>query len=189
MDLVFRKNASGKEKLYTLFVLAIAGCSIFGFFTDFHPSYSFLWSWPPWIVIVAFSAILSIPVWFDTHPANKAKNLSPLKKAQFYLAVLFLYSIVGFGFFGIFVPSVYTGTFGQPFKQLTEVERKSNGHRRGCDNRIYTDFVDGKVCVSRRLYHVIEAGDRVIIEGVESRFGQKIYSVSKYRQLPSDSRE
>ena len=92
-----------------------------------------------------------------------------------------------FGFVGVFLPSMYTSAFGQPFTNTTEVIRKSDRRerwRRGrvCGHKIETDFIDTRICVAERFFYSIEAGDKVILEGLESGFGHKIIKVRKYRE-------
>lgn len=191
MSLIFRQHASRNEKIYTLFLFSLLGLSIFGAFTDFYPKHAYIWTWPTWIVIFFISALLTLPFFFDNNPTRKTLRYGPLKKGGFYLLVFIGCSAIIFGVIGVFLPSMYTGVFGQPFTTTTEVIRKSDRRerwRRGrvCGHKIKTDFIDTRICVADRLFYSIQAGDKVIIEGLESGFGYKILKIRKYRNTLYD---
>jgi hypothetical protein len=181
MSLIFRKNASRNEKIYTLFLLTLLGLACYGFFTDFYPKHAYIWTWPIWIVIFFLSALLTLPFFFDSNPTRKTSRFGPLKKAQYYFSAFIVSSVIMFGFIGVLLPSLYTSAFGQPFIKTTEVIEKSE-HGRNCGHRIKTNFMDTRICVADRLFYTIEAGDNVIIEGLESGFGHKIFKIRKYRK-------
>jgi hypothetical protein len=187
MSLIFRKNASRNEKIYTLFLFTLLGLAGYGFFTDFYPKHAYIWTWPTWIVIFFLSALLTLPFFFDSNPTRKTLRFGPLKKAQYYFSAFIACSVIMFGFIGALLPSLYTSAFGQPFIKTTEVIEKSDRRvrwKRGriCGHRIKTDFMDTRICVADRLFYTIEAGDKVIIEGLESGFGHKIFKIRKYRK-------
>jgi len=187
MSLIFRKQASRNEIIYTLFLYSLLGLAVIGRFTDFYPKHAYIWTWPTWIVIFFISALLTLPFFFDSNPTRKTLRYGPLKKAGFYLLVFIGCSAVLFGVIGVFLPSMYTGVFGQPFTKTAEVIEKSDRRERWkrgrvCGHGIKTDFFDTRICVADRLFYTIEAGDKVIIEGLESEFGHKITNIRKYRE-------
>ena len=158
------------------------GCAICGALSDFHLKEDFAYTWG---IIFFLSLLLWLPWLFDSNPANKTISYGVIRRTLWYIGMYFANVLLLFGFICLFLPSVYTSNFGEPFENIGKVTKMSDSyHRRSCDIRIHIDLFIGRICTSKDFYSLLRVGDEVLIEGKESNLGYKLHSI-KRTQLTS----
>lgn len=176
MNIIFRNNASINEKVYTLCMLALLACSIYGLKSDFYLKDSI--NFNVWIIF-STAFLISIPFFFDKHPKNKINRLPLIKRTFMYLGIICLSALFTFSFIYMFLPSMYTKIWGEPFTGQTKIISKTNRfNKRGCDIRIRVELLNGKICISEQFYNTVEVGDELILNGIESVYGYKVFTLS-----------
>ncbi|MDP3702499.1 MAG: hypothetical protein Q8R72_16490 [Hylemonella sp.] len=175
MPLLFRANASRREKIYTLGFLSLLGLAIYGMTSRFVPnpevkSVSGYLAFP-------LAIALFLPLAFDRHPSNKMASLGFLKRWLLYIFILiFLYV---FSWFSLAkgAPSLITHFFGQDQVDKFSVIWKSDGgwKRRECDYSIKvqesTSLWQTKVCLSKEFWQGVTLGDTLTGKRRRTSFG------------------
>lgn len=183
MPLLFRPNASRREKIYTLGVLSLMGLAIYGMTNRFvaEPGVK---STSGYLALPAAVALF-IPFVLDRHPSNKMGTYGLFKRAFLYL---FLFAMLyGFSWAGLALggPSVITHLFGQDrFDEFTVIW-KSDGSwkRRECDYSVKiqerSSFWHTKVCVEKEFWQNIARGDTLRGKRRYSSLGSMIEEISR----------
>jgi Ni,Fe-hydrogenase I cytochrome b subunit len=157
-------------------MLAFGVCCIYGFTSSFHLKESI--NFNGWLIL-SLALLISIPWFFDKHPSSKINKLPIFKKLLAYFGLICFMAMISFSFIYMFIPSVYTLVFGEPFTKQTQVVKKTNRfNKKGCDIRIKVKVFTSKVCVTEHFYNQLKVGDMLTLKGLESDFGYKVMSLS-----------
>lgn len=109
----------------------------------------------------------------------KVQGLKPFKRILFYFLFSLLLSFISFFIYSSTISGVYTKYFGSSFEAVTKVSDKSDFYeKRGCNTRIYTEYSENKICVSKEFYNSVAIGDEIKVQGMKSDFGFYISSFS-----------
>jgi hypothetical protein len=138
---------------------------------DFEPN----WFWP--LVIAAIWCYLLLP---EKSKKNTFLSFVTIKNMLNCLVMYFALIFLSFVFMNNVIPSAYTTFTGTEFNALTQVTKKikQNPILRGCSYRIYTELFNGKLCTSEPFYDSVNVGDKIVLNGIQSRYDFKIYSTS-----------
>ena len=174
---MINKNISFKQKLGGIVSLILFLGLAYFVFSPIHLKDSFQIMF--YIPLVP-AAVLWYLIFFSNKSKNKSTFLTTIKIAfenlVVYLSLYFL--ILMFIYFAF--PSVYTSLKGAQFNTQVNVIKKVKVHpiSRGCALDIYVDLFKTSICASQQFYNSVNVGDKIVLEGEQSRFGFKIDSMS-----------
>ena len=174
---MINKNISFKQKLGGIISLILFLGLAYFVFSPIHLKDSFQINF--YIPLVP-AAVL----WYLIFSSNKSKNKSTFltrikiafENLVFYLSLYFLILMFMYSAF----PSVYTSLKGAEFNTQVQIIKKIKTHpiSRGCSLDIYVDLFKTSICASQQFYNSVSVGDKIVLEGKQSRFGFKIDSMS-----------
>jgi len=178
MKTIFRENASNFEKIYTIFMFFWMCLYFFGVSFNFKSQYGFhLYTV---LISAAVSVILLTPLYFDSHPKNKIRSLSGLKRLKVWFYVFLLYFSSSWGAIGVGIPSIHTYIWGD-WVSIDATVTYLGGSSKHCRRQVKVDALRGEYCVDRSVYSVLSVGDKVIIKVRNGALGFKVYRFRKIR--------
>lgn len=183
MSLIFRPNASRRERAYTLFVIAWLCLAVYGIATNFVADY-----WvraAAWILAIPVAIACIVPVILDRHPANKVPSLGYFKRAGFYAATAAIFYGLSWCALSLGAPSLITSLIGVERQSDFVVTAKSDGTPKKRDCRysvrvkLRTGAWESKVCLSEEGWNSISVGDIVTGAGKYTVFGGKVEAIGE----------
>lgn len=176
MQILFRSNASLKEKIYTVLLLVCMVLAISIFYFSFFPSALVEWFWFPASILMTFFSFM--PVYRDRHPSNMIPN-RPNKKTYYAVIAVFMWGM--WSMLTIYlIPNAVTKIIGSDYTFVSKVESKKK-ERRSCHHQVLLEDVGygihNGICVQSGTWGKLKPGDQVILEGKKSFFGISISNV------------
>ena len=176
MQLIFRANASRKEKIYTVLLLVCMVLAISIFYFSFVPSALVEWLWFPTSILITFFSFR--PLYKDRHPSNKIPNRP--NKSMYYAAI----AVFMWGMWSLltiyFIPNAVTKLIGNDHTFVSKIESKKK-ERRSCHHQVLLESVGygirSGICVQSEVWGQLKPGDQVFLEGKKSFLGVSISSV------------
>jgi hypothetical protein len=183
MSLLFRPNASRREKIYTLMFLGLIGLAIYGMTNSFvaEPRVKSTSGYLALPVALGFF----VPLALDRHPSNKMAKYGIVKRT--FLYIFLLAALYGFSWAGLALggPSLITHQFGKDRLDEFTVTWKSDGSwkRRECDYSVAIQEKRSswhtKVCLDKEFWQSITTGDTLKGKRRYSSFGSMVEELSR----------
>jgi len=174
----FREKASGREKLFTIFLVIWFALVAYGGYSGFVPEEDI--NRLCWYASIPVGLFIYIPLIFDRHPSNKIYSVGLIKRTAIYLFLLPTCFVMAWAGMALGGGAVATHYFGQHFSGTYVVTGKGDGRFRwkagSCNgNFVYVKELGGVwrtlLCVDRKFWQEVHAGDEVFATGYYSRLG------------------
>lgn len=170
MSIIFRKNASNKEKAFTIFSYLWMGLAFYGVSINFNTNLAFN------KLVIISSILWGIAM---VYPVFNNKTMfitkSPIDQIPIYFFLVFCSCLICWCILALSFPAIYTKNFGKSISEEVQVINKFNDFRKfRCKTRIETSkFSYYDYCVPSSFFNQIKEKDFIIMHGKVSKSGYR----------------
>lgn len=179
--LFFRKNASNREKVFTLTFYAWLALLLYGHSSSFVANGWWNWLAIGWALPIALYFFL--PLLVDRHPANIVATFEGSKRSTYYLGQFMLCYVLAWSGVAQGFAAAATRLGGESAHSDFSVTWKSSGGRRINSCRHELEIVnresneERKVCVAEEVWEATAVGDVLHAMEKHSWFGRMIIGI------------
>ena len=185
MDIFFRRNASGREKAFTVAFCGWMGLVIYGVVSGFVPE-EWVESGGAYLALAA-CVLFFLPIGLF-HPSSKLRSYSPVKRFSILVVSLPVCYGVTWAALALGSAALATHFFGYTFSGSYVVTGKGTGrfhwgrYGGGCRYAVYvknpvTEW-HTRLCTDRALWEIVKTGDSVTGTVHQSSFGVLVEELS-----------
>lgn len=176
--LLFRHNASKREKVFTLIAIGTCFLAIYGLATKFSPSAQVKQA--AWYGSALCGVFFTIPVLRDRHPSSQFRAFGPIKKLCY--ATLFLLLASGFSWaaIGLGAASVANSVIGDVSAARATVAAIANpNYGKGCKFSFSIRYVASNggadsMCASEDYWATLRVGQGITVIQRRSALGTDV---------------